>query len=101
MAVKSKEDILSAIRERFAEDNSDEVITFIEDVSDTFTDLEDKAKGDGKDWKAEAERIDKEWREKYKARFFSGTKEDAEDEPEESYDEPPKSYNYDDLFKKE
>ena len=100
MAIKSKEDILSAIRERFAEDNSDEAISFIEDVSDTITDLENKAKGDGKDWQAEAKRIDNEWREKYKARFFSGK---TEDEPDEDLDDEPevKSYRFEDLFTKE
>ena len=39
MAVKTKGEILSAIKEHFAEDSSDEAISFIEDVSDTFTDL--------------------------------------------------------------
>lgn len=100
MAVKTKEDILSAIRDKFSEDTSDETIAFIEDVSDTFADLEQKAKGDGKDWKAEAERIDNEWREKYKARFFSGKTPDEPDEPEEP-DPETKAYNFEDLFKKE
>ena len=58
MAIKTKDEILSQIRDRFTEDNSDEVIGIIEDISDTITDLEEKAKGDGKDWKAEAKRID-------------------------------------------
>ena len=98
MAIKSKEDILSAIRERFAEDNSDETISFIEDVSDTFTDLENKAKGDGKDWQAEAKRIDDEWRERYKARFFS-TKASEEPEFEEPEFEEPKPLKFEDLFK--
>ena len=98
MAIKSKEDILSAIRERFAEDNSDEAISFIEDVSDTITDLENKAKGDGKDWQAEAKRIDDEWRERYKARFFSGK---TAEEPEEDFDDEPKQLKFEDLFTKE
>ena len=100
MAIKTKEDILSAIRERFAEDNSDEAIAFIEDVSDTITDLENKAKGDGKDWQAEAKRIDDEWRERYKARFFSGK---TADEPDEELDPEPeqKTYKFEDLFTKE
>lgn len=100
MAIKSKEDILLAIRERFAEDNSDETISFIEDVSDTITDLEQKAKGDGKDWKAEAQRIDTEWREKYKARFFSGKTDDEPDDDDADYIET-KPLKYEDLFKKE
>ncbi|MBO7731198.1 MAG: hypothetical protein J6S67_01545 [Methanobrevibacter sp.] len=100
MAIKTKDEILSQIRDKFAEDSSDEVIGIIEDISDTITDLESKANGDGKDWEAEAKRIDNEWREKYKARFFSGKKED-EVEPEDEVDDTIKNYNFEDLFTKE
>ena len=97
MAIKTKDEILASIKEKFADDFSDETISFIEDVSDTLSDYETKANGDGTDWKAEAKRIDNEWREKYKARFFSGSKEDEPDiEPE--FDEP-KQLKFEDLFK--
>lgn len=101
MAIKTKDEILSSIRDKFAEDTSDAVIGLIEDISDTITDLETKAKGDGKDWKAEAERIDNEWREKYKARFFSGNSKDADEEESDEVEDTIKNYNYEDLFKKE
>lgn len=98
MAIKTKDEILSMIREHFADDTSDETISFIEDVSDTFADLESKKK-DGKDWEAEAKRIDEDWRKKYKERFFSGKSEDNDDDFEE--EEEKKTYRYEDLFKKE
>ena len=94
--IKTKEELLESIRSKIGEDSSDETIAFLEDVTDTFDDLENKAKGDGKDWKAEAERIDAEWREKYKARFFSGEKVDEEDD-----DPAPESkvnLTFEDLF---
>ena len=97
MAVKTKDEILSAIKEHFAEDSSDEAISFIEDVSDTFTDLETRANGDGTDWKAKAQEIDNSWREKYKARFFSGNKEEPDDEPE--FIDEVKPMKFEDLFK--
>lgn len=97
MAVKTREEIMESLRSRFAEDSSDETLALIEDVSDTLTDYDTKAKGDGKDWKAEAERIDREWREKYKARFFEGGNPAPEPEPEEPED--PKVLTYDELFK--
>ena len=96
MAIKTRDEIMESIKARFADDTSDEVISLIEDVSDTLTDYETKAKGDGKDWKAEAERIDREWREKYKARFFAGAPE-SEDDPDEPEDQ--KILTYDELFK--
>lgn len=91
MAVKSKEEIMALIKDKFGEDTSDETLAFLEDISDTFNDLETKASGDGEDWKEKYEQNDKEWREKYKERFFSAepTTKDPDPEPE---DNSPKTY---------
>lgn len=86
MAVKTREEIMAQISARIGDDTSDDAIALIEDVTDTLTDLETKAKGDGKDWKAEAEKIDKEWREKYIARF-NGKADDNEEINEPPVDE--------------
>lgn len=107
MAVKSKEDILGIIKEKFKDDTSDSTLGFIEDVTDTINDLEDKAK-DETDWKSKYEENDKQWREKYKERFFSiepnpiTPRPDPTTEPEEHIpgyrdDGTPMSFN--DLFK--
>ena len=96
MAVKTREEIIADINARLGDDKSDEVIALIEDVTDTFADLEGRANPDGKDWKAEAEKIDKQWREKYVARFSSGNKDDDIDEPDTK---KKKTYSYDELFK--
>jgi hypothetical protein len=82
MAVKTIEEILESVRDRVGEQTDDETIAFIEDISDTLTDLETKANGDGTDWKAKYEENDAEWRKKYIERFYS-----SEPEPEP---EPPK-----------
>ena len=97
MAVRTREEIIADISARCGADNSDEVIALIEDVTDTFSDLEQRASGDGKDWKAEAERIDKEWREKYVARFTSGGSDD--DDIGGQSNEDKKDYSFDKLFK--
>ena len=99
MAVRTREEILSQIKSKFADDTSDDVIALMEDVTDTLTELETKAGGDGKDWKAEAERIDKEWREKYISRFSGGSS--NEDDVNEPNDDKPKSYSFDQLFEEE
>lgn len=96
MAVRSKDEIIAQLSARLGEDNSDEALALIEDVTDTLDDLSSVG-DDGKDWKAEAERIDKEWREKYKARFTSGSEKD--DTNLGSKGEPPKVITFDDLFK--
>ena len=99
MSVKTKDEILASIKEHFADDSSDEAIRFIEDVTDTFSDLESRANGDGTDWKAEAKRIeaDAEAYAKYKARFFSASDEEP-DEPDPEFDEV-KPMKFEDLFK--
>lgn len=98
MAIKTRDELLASLRDRFGDDTSDETLALLEDVTDTFTDLEDKAKGDGKDWRAEAERIDAEWRAKYKERFFSGEKTDDEPDEPAGDQEIVIAKTYEDLF---
>lgn len=97
MAVKSKEEILDSIKTRFGEQNDDSTIQFLEDITDTMTDLETKANGDGTDWKTKYEENDAEWRKKYTERFYSpDPKPDHDPDPE-----PEKHKNFSDLFKTE
>lgn len=79
MAVKTREEILEELRARVGEQTDDETIAFLEDVTDTLSDLETKANGDGTDWKSKYEENDAEWRRKYTERFYSS---DPEPEPD-------------------
>lgn len=99
MAVKSKDDILTEIKAKFGEDDSDDTLSFIEDISDTLDDMSDQLSKSG-EWKDKYEQNDKEWRQKYRDRFFSK----PIDEPDVTSDpvtEPAtkKPMTYDDLFK--
>ena len=97
MAVKNKDEILDAIRIRLGDSTDDETISFLEDVSDTFTDLETRATADSEDWKTKYEENDKSWRERYTNRFFSKVPDpDPEPEPEP---EPEVKKTFSDLFK--
>lgn len=98
--VKTKDELLNILKERIGEDTSDEALAFIEDITDTITDFEKRADGDGVDWKKKYEDNDAEWRAKYKERFFSGelAKEDKMPEEPEGAEEPEK-LTYDNLFK--
>lgn len=97
--VKTKDEILKAIKERVGEDTSDETIAFLEDVTDTLNDYENKTNADT-DWKTKYEENDKEWRKRYTDRFFNngdegdvsksgnasiniGDNNDEDDEPDE------------------
>lgn len=96
MAVKTRDEILEAVRSRIGDNTDDESIAFLEDITDTFTDLEEKAKGDGTDWKTKYEENDEEWRKRYTERFYSSEPETKEPEPKEPESEKPKTFS--DLF---
>ena len=96
MAVRTKDELLEIIRGRIGDDTSDETISFIEDITDTLSDYEEKAtNSDTEDWKTKYEENDKMWREKYRERFFNKKVENEEDE---DFDDEVKSLSYDDLF---
>lgn len=96
MAVKTKEEILTAVKTRVGEQNDDDTIAFIEDITDTLSDLETKAQGDGTDWKSKYEENDAEWRKRYTERFYSSDPED--DPPDDNKDDPTKPKTFADLF---
>ena len=96
MAVKTREGIIAEVRARVGEQTDDETIAFLEDVTDTLSDLETKAKGDGTDWKTKYEENDAEWRKRYTERFYS-SEPDTDPEPPKPDDEP-KPKTFDELF---
>ena len=70
MAVRSKDEILATIKDRIGEDTSDEALALIEDINDTYDDLDARISEAG-DWKTKYETNDAEWRQKYKERFLN------------------------------
>lgn len=91
MAVKTVDEIMAKVRERIGEDDSDEAIGFIEDISDTLESF-----SNAKDWKTKYEENDKKWREKYRDRFFTSKEEVEEDDIEEPEEKEKKKFE--DLF---
>lgn len=97
MAVKTREEILETIRTRVVDQTDDETISFLEDVTDTLTDLETRANGDGENWEQRYKDNDAEWRKKYKERFFSSEPDEPKEPKQEEEEEKPKTFE--DLFK--
>ena len=91
MGVKTREEILEELKVRIGEQTDNETIAFLEDVTDTLSDLETKAKGDGTDWKTKYEENDAEWRKKYTERFYSS-------EPNNDPDDTTKPKTFAELF---
>lgn len=92
MAVRSREEIIAQVRARVGEQTDDETIAFLEDITDTLSDLETKAKGDGTDWKAKYEENDAEWRKKYTERFYSSDPNADQEPPNSSGTTNPKTF---------
>lgn len=101
MAVRTKEEIMQMIRERVGENTDDDTIKFVEDVSDTLDDYDNKT-GTAAEWEQRYNDNDAEWRKRYTERFFSaaptGDQNTSPDpDPEDPADhEAPKTY--DELF---
>lgn len=95
MAVKSKEDLIASIKAVIGEDTTDESLSLLEDVSDTFTSFETETK-DKTDWKAKYNELDESWRKKYRDRFMSGSVDEDDDFREVEERKVPRTYA--DLF---
>lgn len=100
MSIKTKEEILSTLQSLLKEDTSDEAISILEDVTDTFDDLSSKTQNDGTDWEKKYHDLDTEWRQKYRDRFFNHSADDPEDDIE-TPDEPVEKVKFEELFSQE
>ena len=95
MSVLSRDEFLNKLKEKIGESTDDNDLKLIEDFTDTYDDLVSSAKPEI-DWKKKYEENDKEWRTKYKERFFTGIPQP--DEPEPEPEPEPDDISYDDLF---
>ena len=99
MSVLNHDEIFDALNARVGEDSSPEAIKFIEDMTDTISDLEQRANGDGINWEERYYQLDESWKQKYKERFFSGgTHIIPETNTEEQKAKNPTEITVEDLF---
>lgn len=103
MARLTREQYLEKIKDIIGEDTSDESITLLEDLTDTYDELEQaSSKKDDEDWKQKYEENDKQWRQKYRDRFYStgdDKDKDLDDALNSKLTEPEDDITIDDLFK--
>ena len=95
MSVLSRDEFLNKLKEKIGESTDDNDLKLIEHFTDTYDDLVSSAKPEI-DWKKKYEENDKEWRTKYKERFFTGIP--KPDEPEPEPEPEPDDISFDDLF---
>lgn len=102
MPILDRKSFFEAVHKMIGDDDSDEALTVLENITDTYNDLENRTT-DSTDWEKRYNDNDKMWREKYRARFFDAP---AEKQPEDLLSEPEKtpeeikaeSITIDDLF---
>ena len=91
--IKTKDEILSTISAVIGENNSEDAITLLEDITDTLDDYDGHTK-DSTAWKQKYVENDRAWRQKYKDRFF----EKESEETINTYDDDEEKLTYDALF---
>lgn len=106
MAVRTKDELLTVFSEIVGDDSRDEVIQYMEDLSDTYDEMANSSDSTLSDelnaLKEKYEKLDREWREKYRDRFLKKSEESTEEKVSENEgEENKKSYEYKELFKEE
>lgn len=71
MPILDRETFFNRVHERIGNDTSDEAISFLEDMTDTYNDMEKKSKGSGEDWEKKYRELDESWKAKYRHRFMN------------------------------
>lgn len=95
MAILKRDEFFSRIESKLANDTSDEAITFLEDMTDTYNDLENKANSaSSSDWEKKYNELDDMWKKRYRHRFFTG---DNRNVPDCGSGDTPDDYKPDDI----
>lgn len=97
MAVKKINEILESYRELYSESAGEKDIEFLEDITDTLNDYEERV-SDSTNWKEKYETNDAEWRKRYRDRFFGGEPVEPDDPDGPEPEEPEEPKTYEDLF---
>lgn len=98
MPVLTKTALFDKLHTFIGDDTSEDAISFMEDVTDTFNDLETRSNGDGEDWKKRYEDNDAAWKAKYRHRFFNSDGGNYEPVVEDKPAITPENITIDNLF---
>lgn len=91
MSVRTRDEIMEQLRTVIGENDSDDVLTLMTDISDTLGDNKDRERVT--QLEQQLQDNDREWRKKYRDAFFSKPDESLDDE-----DESKTPSKFEDLF---
>jgi len=102
MAIRTKDELIASYNALIGDRADDASIEMLEDISDTFADLEAASKTD---WEQKYRMLDETWRERYRKRFVSDSGDDVEavdsvrsNSTPADPDETPEKVKFEDLF---
>ena len=116
MSILNQTDFMNQLKTMIGDRTDDKALKFIEDAKDTISSMNDDYKTKYETAVKEKEDLDKEWRERYKSRFFddantntnnNNTNDNNNNNPMNPFDErtdeqkKAESITVDDLFKSE
>lgn len=101
MPVLNRDDFFNSVQTRIGTDTSEEALKFLEDMTDTFNDMEKRIASGGEDWEQKYHDLDASWRERYRHRFYDTDNRNVpgnnpSSEPVDDYS--PEDVSIDDLF---
>lgn len=94
--VKSKEEIIASLKSIIGDNNSDEAITLLEDVTDTLSVDNSAVTAELEDMKQKYTDLDNEWRKRYRDRFYGDVDTSEDDVLRDAL--KPQALTYDSLF---
>ena len=96
----SKEELLEKVKTYVGDRADDETLEIIEDISDSFESSEsaEKIEEIKTEYESKLANLDNEWREKYKARFFSEKDDTGNDGDGSDIPDDEEKTDYSDLF---
>ena len=99
MAIRNKDELITAFSEIIGDRNDDTVLNFIEDISDTIADGNTDYKVKYEQEVQRCQQIEDDWRKRYRERFEQGN--DRDDSDPDPNRQPPKKYTFEALFKED
>lgn len=101
MSVLSREEYFNRLHTMVGTDTSEDALSFLEDMSDTYNSISQANKNDNTDWERKYHELDESWKERYRHRFFSSgdssyIPDTVKAEPKDEYD--PDAITVSDLF---
>ena len=99
MAVLSKDDYMARVKGIVGEKSDDESISLLEDLTDTYNDLEKRTQKSDIDWEKKCKDLDEQWRKRFQKRFYESDGGNPYYGPEIETETEEEKITIDDLFK--